>query len=269
MALWFRFYSEALDDPKVQSLPPDAFKAWVNLLCIASKTSGALPSIDQIAFHLRCDNETANTFHEELAKRGLIDVGARGSRIHSWDKRQYKSDTSTERVKRFRKREESVSVTPPEPETEPDTEVKRDTNVSPKKPTPFDELLSVIDKERARDVIDHRNKIKKPMTSKAAKMLAAKLAEFDDPNKAADFMIEKGWVSIEKDWVRNAMTNGVRGSPPPQQLNGKPRNIAEASTQLLAQMRAENANTQPGTSHSLLEPNVPRLAAPIRQFGPE
>lgn len=127
MALWFRFYSEALDDPKVQSLPADMFKAWVNLLCIASKTSGALPSIDQLAFHLRCDIETANAFHEELSKRGLIDVGARGSRIHSWDKRQYKSDTSTERVKRFRKRSENVSVTPPEPDTEPEPEKKTPT----------------------------------------------------------------------------------------------------------------------------------------------
>lgn len=122
MALWFRFYSEALDDPKVQNLPPELFKAWVNLLCVASKAGGALPSIDKISFHLRCDIETANAFHEALSHAGLIDVGARGSRIHAWDKRQYKSDTSTERVKRFRKRSETVSVTPPEPDTEPDTE---------------------------------------------------------------------------------------------------------------------------------------------------
>lgn len=122
MAIWFRFYTEALNDPKVQELAPDVFKAWVNMLCVASESGGALPPIDKISFHLRCDIETANTFHKTLVEAGLVDVGSKGSRIHAWDKRQYKSDTSTERVKRFRKRSETVTVTPPEPYTEPDTE---------------------------------------------------------------------------------------------------------------------------------------------------
>jgi hypothetical protein len=39
---------------------------------------------------------------------------------HNWDKRQYKSDVSTERVKRFRNGKRNVSETPPE--TEADTE---------------------------------------------------------------------------------------------------------------------------------------------------
>jgi len=34
---WFRFYNDALDNPKVQLLPSDLFKTWVNLLCIASR----------------------------------------------------------------------------------------------------------------------------------------------------------------------------------------------------------------------------------------
>lgn len=122
MALWFRFYAEALDDPKVQSLRPELFKAWVNMLCVASKSSGCLPEMESLAFHLRTDIETIIAFHSELVERGLIDVSARGSRIHAWDKRQYKSDTSTERVKRFRKRSKTVSVTPPD--TEPDTDTE-------------------------------------------------------------------------------------------------------------------------------------------------
>jgi hypothetical protein len=49
--------------------------------------------------------------------------------IHAWDKRQYKSDTSTERVKRFRERSsnatETVNETPPDTETETDTETDK------------------------------------------------------------------------------------------------------------------------------------------------
>lgn len=208
MALWFRFYAEALDDPKVQSLSPDLFKAWVNLLCVASKTSGSLPSIDQIAFHLRCDIETANAFHEGLVRAGLIDVGQKGSKIHAWDKRQYKSDTSTERVKRFRKRNETVSVTPPDTDTDTDT----DTDISSlrsdiepaAKVSPKSHLLSVLDEEHAVAVVDHRKRLRKPLTDRAAKLMARSLSEFADPNAAADKMIEKGWLSIDASWQKQS-----------------------------------------------------------------
>ena len=43
MARWFRFYNEALDDPKVQKLPPALFKSWVNLLCLTARHDGTLP----------------------------------------------------------------------------------------------------------------------------------------------------------------------------------------------------------------------------------
>ena len=36
---WFRFYHDAIDDPKVQRLPGDVFKFWVNLLCLASRSN--------------------------------------------------------------------------------------------------------------------------------------------------------------------------------------------------------------------------------------
>ena len=121
---WFRLYDEVLDDPKVQQLSPPLFKIWINLLCLASRHGGAFPSIQHVAFALRLsESETEIAFHE-LKERGLIDVSRSGRKPHGWEKRQYKSDTSTERVKRFRKRSETVTVTPPEAETEADTERK-------------------------------------------------------------------------------------------------------------------------------------------------
>ncbi len=41
---WFRFYSEVLDDPKVQGLSLGLFKMWINLLCIAARNDGYLPA---------------------------------------------------------------------------------------------------------------------------------------------------------------------------------------------------------------------------------
>lgn len=113
---WFRMYAETLHDPKVQNLPSDMFKFWVNILCIACTNDGRLPSVKDLAFALRLPELStgealiyllkANLLHEGKNQHGLWYY------VHSWEKRQYKSDSSTERVKRFR----NVAVTPPDTE---------------------------------------------------------------------------------------------------------------------------------------------------------
>ncbi len=123
MNTWFRFYHEALDDPKVQKLPPHLFKAWVNILCIASSNGGVLPGIDDIAFRLRSSVHDAQTQIDELIGLGLIDI-CRDKKLepHNWMKRQFVSDRSTERVRKFRKNhtkqtcndDETFHETPPE-----------------------------------------------------------------------------------------------------------------------------------------------------------
>lgn len=123
MTRWFRFYQEALDDPKVQKLEPFDFKCWVNVLCLACRNDGKLPLLPDMAFALRMTIDGCQTVLERLSNGGLIDKasgGANGAHyvVHNWEKRQYKSDTSTPRVKRFRERSETVTETPPDTETE-------------------------------------------------------------------------------------------------------------------------------------------------------
>lgn len=102
---WFRFYDEALDDPKVQRLAPHLFKTWINLLCLASKDGGALPSNDDIAFRLRISVQDAAQQVDDLTLAGLIDIRPDGKREpHGWSERQYASDTSAERTRKYRKR---------------------------------------------------------------------------------------------------------------------------------------------------------------------
>ena len=74
MSRWFRYYDEALDDPKVQRLSGDLFKVWVNLLSLASKNDGKLPSADDISFRLRISVQDAQQRVEDLILAGLIDV---------------------------------------------------------------------------------------------------------------------------------------------------------------------------------------------------
>ena len=97
-ARWFRMHDEILDDPKVQRLPAEDFKAWINLLCLASKNGGRLPAISDIAFALRETENAVSTLLERLLSGGLIDRrsgGAGGAYYapHAWEERQYKSDT--------------------------------------------------------------------------------------------------------------------------------------------------------------------------------
>ena len=100
---WFRFYTEVLDDPKVQRLSPHLFKAWVNLLCIASKGDGKLPSYDDLAFMLRMSVQDVASHVDDLILAGLIDLdGKGGRRPHNWEVRQYVSDTSAARVRKHR-----------------------------------------------------------------------------------------------------------------------------------------------------------------------
>ena len=50
---WFRFYVRTLNNPKVQRLPGNIFKGWLNLLCLAKETDGSLPPVEDISFRLR------------------------------------------------------------------------------------------------------------------------------------------------------------------------------------------------------------------------
>lgn len=120
---WFRFYAESLNDPKVQKLDGEDFKAWVNLLCIASQNDGRLPPLEDVAYLLRDTQNATQTLLERLHNGGLIDRcngGANGWHYapHNWKNRQFKSDNSTARSQKHRSRR-NVAATPPD--TDADT----------------------------------------------------------------------------------------------------------------------------------------------------
>jgi hypothetical protein len=126
MSRWFRMYDEVLDDPKVQRLSGEDFKTWVNLLCLASRNDGRLPDIEDIGFALRLDAKRAKAAVGRLCSAGLIATDDDGFAPHKWNDRQYKSDVSTGRVKRFRERskERAETATETAPDTEADTETE-------------------------------------------------------------------------------------------------------------------------------------------------
>jgi hypothetical protein len=133
MSRWWRAYDEAVDDPKLQQLRPELFKAWFNLCCITSQNGGKLPSLPSAAFKLRVKPDKARAVIDELKAAGLLDDDGNGNLApHNWSQRQYQSDVSTDRVKRFRERSgnvsSAVSATPPDTETEQIQKQKEDSD---------------------------------------------------------------------------------------------------------------------------------------------
>lgn len=113
---WFRFYSEVLDDPKVQRLPPKLYCQWTKILCLANTGNprGVLPSVADIAYRLRITEEKAHDVVGELVARMLIDRNGDGvMKPHNWDARQPASDNAPERMRKKRR-------TSPEPNTKAD-----------------------------------------------------------------------------------------------------------------------------------------------------
>jgi hypothetical protein len=113
---WFRFYDDAINDPKILKLSDNLFRVWVGILCSASKNDGKLPNVDDLALMIRIKPEKMRAALDALVKAGLIDTDGVISSPHNWDKRQFKSDVSNERVKRYRQRQRNVTETPPDTE---------------------------------------------------------------------------------------------------------------------------------------------------------
>lgn len=139
---WLRLYTEILNDPKLARLTDEQFRTYIRLLC-AVKTydrRGQLPPDEDTSFMLRLSLAAWRKSRDALIRIGLIDITetpqGKALSIHGWNRRQYESDHSHERVARYRKRQKAVTCNAQSPlhVTPPDTETDTDTDISP--PTP-------------------------------------------------------------------------------------------------------------------------------------
>lgn len=133
-------YADAVDDAKLRLLAFEDRWHFVAVLCL--KAEGMLDDDTAtrdrlIAVKLGLTVREADEVKRRLCEIGLIDENWQPV---AWEKRQYISDTSTDRVQKHRKTKEirakretakkrfsNVSETPPETDTESDTETEADT----------------------------------------------------------------------------------------------------------------------------------------------
>jgi hypothetical protein len=160
MSRWFRLYDDAINDPKILRLPEASRWQWVAMLCIASKNDGVLPQLSDVALQLRMPLKRAAAVLSRLRAAELLDETDGGLVPHNWDGRQYKSDTSTERVRKHRAARRNVSgnadetiqtnntlhiATAPESDTESEPDSSSLTRVNDCEDTPCDPSIAERD----------------------------------------------------------------------------------------------------------------------------
>lgn len=128
---WFRFHANTIDDLVVSRLSDGTYRIWVGLQCLTSEYGGSLPTTDVIAFRLRKNDRVIGEALKKLLDVGLIEETSDGIRPRNWIELQYKSDSSTNRVRALRERRRNVSpavtVTAPDTDTDTDAETESET----------------------------------------------------------------------------------------------------------------------------------------------
>ena len=96
---WFRMYSEFAHDPKVQMMPEVMQRRYVMLMCMRCSNALVTLQADEIAFHLRIDAAQLEETKALFVAKGFINEAWE---LLNWEKRQFSSDTSAQRVAKHR-----------------------------------------------------------------------------------------------------------------------------------------------------------------------
>ena len=178
---WFRLYAEILDDPKIGRLPDSTFRTFIELLCVqceAGDESGdtGLTAVD-IGWRLRRD---ISDDLDRLVALNVVEVVGDAVRISAWEKRQFKSDSSTERVRKYRAKQSETFQkrysNALDTDTDTDTEKTTPPNPPPTTngtPPEFSQWWQAYPKKVAKDAALTAWKKRKPGKALAAEMLSA------------------------------------------------------------------------------------------------
>ena len=120
---WFRMYSEFAHDPKVQMMSEAMQRRFVTLLCLCCSNNNATLHDDEIAFQMRISEEEWKATKSMFISRNML---SESNKIINWSKRQFCSDSSTERSRKHREQKKAMrqqcTVAAPPPDTDTETD---------------------------------------------------------------------------------------------------------------------------------------------------
>ncbi len=253
MSRWFRFYSDAMRNPRVARLSDKEFRLWVELLAVAAEHDGVIPPLGDLKYLLKRRLDHLSTGVQHLISIGLIDLLEDGYEPHNWAKFQYKSDVSTERVHKHRAKR-NVSETPPDTET--DTERAKANALGAAAPTAAEVTKSVWDTGKAilkaaghddRQAGSIIGRFRKTYSDSQV-LIALSRCQIEQPSEPLEWLTKA--LQSEANNGRSGQRNSFSGQ-------GSTRNLGMEIASELAEHR---------TGGGIVD-IVPRLSAPGRTFG--
>lgn len=204
---WFRMYAEFATDAKVQSMSEAMQRRLTMLLCLRCSDVLATLQDDELQCAMRISDEELAETKTLFMRKGFIDGDWN---LLNWDKRQFNSDSSTERSRKHREAKKlaeqsiatlrNVAATPPDTDTDteesnsaPSAKSPRGTAL-PKDWTLPDHWKTWAEKERPDvDVVTASESFRDFWIAKPGK----------DGRKA-------DWQATWRNWIRNQRSTGGR-----------------------------------------------------------
>lgn len=102
MAKWIKLHIDILTDPKMGRMSDKLFRRTIELFLIAGRedADGVLPSVQDIAWHLRTSEKETQTILDDLTKVGIIERDPEGSYLISHFVERQNSDLTRSEINR-------------------------------------------------------------------------------------------------------------------------------------------------------------------------
>lgn len=193
-------------------MPEAMQRRLVMLFCLECGGELEKLSPDEVAFALRIDDATLHATLQLFFAKGFCDENGR---IINWNKRQFKSDNSTERSKKHRaktnassnatamQRPCNVAATPPDTDT--DTEYKKElSNDNSKKPVNQKILKpDEVSEQVWLDFLQLRKEKRAALTATALEGIRREAVKAGlSLNDALATSCRRGWQGFEAAWMR-------------------------------------------------------------------
>lgn len=204
---WFRLYAEFATDPKVQLMSEIMQRRLIMLLCLRCNGDVTLPET-HVTFMLRITEKEWHETKELFISSGFID---NNNNILNWDKRQYKSDSSAERVAALRKRRCNVTVTPPE-QIQNRTDIKKEITKDITPPS-FEEFYMAYPKKI--DKLDAIKAYKAALKKTTAEKILKAAKQYAEERKGED----KKYTKAPAAWLNKGSFDNEPEKEPAPKIN--------------------------------------------------
>lgn len=267
---WFRIYTEALQDRKLRRLPPAQRWVWIAVLSLSCQSprrgrlllaEGEPATIDDVADEAAVPKAQARQAMAAFERLGMVATDEDAWIVPKWDKRQWESDNSTERVQRHRNGQRNNDETlhregmersasrAPTTESESESEAEGGSTRAGQGEREGEQRS---DTSRGKPRSDRATRIPDGWTPAAEEQLQteAQAADVDlhrELERFRDYWQAQGgqrgrrvdWQATWRNWLRKAIDDKPQrnGRPPP--ANSKGADYAERYEAAAAQARSE------------------------------